>query len=78
MRKAVYSFKMNEFVGSIVAVEPFFYGNSQHFMNTGCLSNKIAMVTVTRFLLRITANLIDKIWYVSHMNKPSLNDSKKM
>ena len=75
MRKADYSFKMNEFCchGAL------FLWQLQHFMNTGCLSNKVAMVTFTRFLLRITANLIDKIWYyVSHMNELSLNDSKKM
>ena len=48
-------------------------------MNIGCLSNMVAMVTVTRFLFKITANLIDKIcYYASHMNEPSLNNSKKL
>ena len=45
-------------------------------MDTGCLNNKVAKVTFTRFLLNITANLIDKIcYYASHMNEPSLNAS---
>ena len=36
------------------------------------------MATFSRFLLRITANLVDKIcYYASRMNEPFLNDSKK-
>ena len=47
-------------------------------MNMGCLSIMVAMPTFTRFLLKITANLIDKIcYYASCINEPSLNDSKK-
>ena len=46
-------------------------------MNMGCLSNIVAMAIVTQFLLKITVSLIDKIcYYASHMNEPSLNDSK--
>ena len=54
----------------------------QYFMNIGYLSNTVAMVTFTRFLLKITAliviaNWLDKIYYNAlHMNEPSLNDSK--
>ena len=49
------------------------------FYEHGCLSNTVAMATVTRYFLKqITANLIDKIcYYASHMNESSLNDSKK-
>ena len=51
----------------------------QHFMNMGCLSNTVTMATFTRFLLKITANLIDKIcYYASCINELSLNDSKKL
>ena len=72
MRKADYSFKINEFCGH----GPLFLWQLQHFMDTGCLNNKVAKVTFTRFLLNITANLIDKIChYASHMNEPSLNAS---
>ena len=38
----------------------------------------VAMAMVTRLLLKITADLIDKIYYVSQMNEPSLNDSKNV
>ena len=49
----------------------------QHFMNMECLSNTVAMATFMSFLLKISANLIDKLcYYVSHMN--ALNDSKKL
>ena len=49
----------------------------QHFMKMDCLSNLVAMATFTSYLLKITANL--KICYnASHMNEPSLNDSKKL
>ena len=51
----------------------------QHFMNIGSHSNTGAMATIARFLLKITANLIDKIcYYALHINEPSLNDSKKL
>ena len=61
---------------NFVVMEPCFYGN-QHFMNMGCLSYTVAMATFTRFLLKITANLIDKIcYYASRMNELSLNGSK--
>ena len=54
----------------------------QHFVNMGCHSNTVAMAVVLQFLLRITANLIDKIcyyascYYASRMNESSLNNSK--
>ena len=47
------------------------------FYKYGFLNNTVAKATVTRFSLRITANLIYKIcYYASHMNESSLNDSK--
>ena len=73
MRMADYPFKMNEFLcnGALLLWQ------LQHFMNMGCLSNKVAMATFTRFSLKITANLINKIcYYASRINEPSLNDSK--
>ena len=43
-------------------------------MNMVCLSNTVAMATFTRLLLKIIANLIDKIcYYVSRMDESSLN-----
>ena len=54
-----------------------FLGQLKHFMNIEYLSNVVAMATLTRFLLEITANLIDKIcYYASHMSEPSLNGFK--
>ena len=48
-------------------------------MNMGWLSNTVSMATFTRFLLKITEQLIDKIcYYASRMDEPSLNDSKNM
>ena len=75
MRMADYPLKMNEFHchGAL------FLWQLQHFMNMGCLSNTVAMATFTRFLFRITANLLDKIcYYASRMKEHSLNDSKKI
>ena len=47
-------------------------------MTLGCFIYMVAIATVTRFLLKITANLIDKIcYYASHLTEPSLNNSKK-
>ena len=64
---------------NFVAMEPCFYSNSSLlwiWFYVVCLSNKIAMATFTRFLLKIIKNLIDKICdYVSRMDDPSLNDS---
>ena len=38
----------------------------------------VAMATVTRFLLKITENLIDKIcYYASYLSELSLTNSKK-
>ena len=74
MCTADYPFTMYEFCchGAL------FLWQLQHFINMGCLSNMVAMATLTRFLLKITANLIDKIcYYASRMNEPSLNDNKK-
>ena len=75
MRMADYPMKMNEFHchGAL------FLWQLQHFMNMGCFSITVAMATFTRFLLRITANLLDTIcYYTSRMNEPFLNDSKKL
>ena len=72
---AGYPFKMNEFCrhGALLLWQ------LQYFITVGCLSNTVAMATFTRLLLKITANIIDKICYcASRMNEPSLNDSKKL
>ena len=45
------------------------------FMNMGCFSYMVAMATVTRFLLKITANIIDKIWYYAETDKFHINTS---
>ena len=75
MRMVDYPFKVNEFY----CHEALFLWQLQHLMNTECLSYTVAMATFTRFLLKITANLIDKVcYYASRMNEPSLNDSKKL
>ena len=48
-------------------------------MNMVCLSNTAAMATFTRCLLKIIANVIDKIcYYVSRIDQPSLNNSEKL
>ena len=51
-------FKMNKFCchddGAL------FLWQLQHFMNMGCLSNTVVMAIFKRFLLKITANVIDK------------------
>ena len=74
MCMADHPFKMNEFCCHGV----LFLWQLQHFMTMGCLSNTVTMATFTRILLKITTNYIDKIcFYASHMNIPSLNDSKK-
>ena len=68
-----YPFKMIEFCchGAL------FLWQLQHFMNMGCLSNRVAMTTFRRFLLKITTNFIDKICYNALCtNEHSLNDSK--
>ena len=75
MHMVDYPFKMNEFCchGAL------FLWQLQHFMNMVCLSNMAAMATVTRFSLKMIADLIDKIcYYVSRMDEPSLNDSEKL
>ena len=75
MRMADYPFKMNEFCchGAL------FLWRLQHFMNMVCLSNTVAMATLTRFLLKIIAKLIDKIcYYASRMDELSLNYSEKL
>ena len=73
---ADYPFKINE----CHCHAALFLWQLQRFMDMGCLSNIVAMATVTRlffFQKKITANLIDKIcYYASHMNESSLNDSK--
>ena len=72
---ADYTFKWNEFCchGGL------FLWQLQYFMNRGCLSNTVVMAKFTRILLKITANLIDKICYnASRMNEPSLTDSTKL
>ena len=69
-----YPFQMNKFC----CHGPLLLWQLQYFMNIGYLSNTVAMVTFTRFLLKIPAHLIDKIcYYASHMAEPFLNDSKK-
>ena len=57
VRMADYPFKMNEFCchGALLLWQ------LKHFMNMGSLSNTITMAAFTGFLLKITANLIDKI-----------------
>ena len=75
MRMAGNPFNMNEFCCHGV----LFLQQLQYFMNMVCLSNTVTMATFTRFLLKIIANLIDKIcYYVSVMDEPSLNDSEKL
>ena len=75
MRMVDYLFKMNEFC----CHEALFLWQLQHLRNMECLSNTVAMVSFTRFLLKITTNLVDKIcYYASRMNEPSLNDSKTL
>ena len=72
---AAYFFKMNKCFWHWA----LFLWQPQNFMSIGCLSNTVAMVTVTRFLRKIIANLIDKIcYYASHMNYPFLKDSQKL
>ena len=72
---AAYFLKMNEcfWHGALFLWQP------QHFKSIGCLSNTVAMVTFTRFLRKMIANLIDKIcYYASRMNYPSLKDNQKL
>ena len=50
-----------------------FLWQQQHFMNMECLSDTVTMAAFTRFLLKLTASLIDNIcYYASCMNEPSL------
>ena len=61
-----YSLKINEFCCHGV----LFLWQLQHLTNMVCLSNTIAVATIARFLLKITANLIDKMcYYASHTNE---------
>ena len=58
---------------NFVVIEPCFYSKSSILWIWG------AMATFTRFLLKITANLIDKLcYYATCMDEPSLNYSKKL
>ena len=66
---------MNEYFwhGAVFLWQP------QHLMSIGCVSNTVAMVTATRFLGKIIANLIDKIFYYTfRMNYSSLKNSQKL
>ena len=75
MRMADYPFKQNE----CCCLEALFLWQLQHFINMGCFSNTVAMATFMRFLLKISAILIDKTChYALHMNEHCLNDSKKL
>ena len=45
----------------VLSFGALFLWQHQQFMNMGCLSNTVVMATITRYLLEITAHLIDKI-----------------